>query len=310
MRRFYLLYISLIAFFSCSNLEELPVGVKPNFENTEINIKNDTTINGINLIWSNVTIHENVQVDIITGQLTSSKLIMMEGASIVIHGSVHMTDVLFENEGYYSICGKEGVRIDVDGKEYIMPEGGTCFDSGDDLPVELLYFNTTLKEQNVLMEWATATEINNKGFAVERSIDKREWSEIAFVEGAGNSNSTIEYDFQDLEVPNASIVYYRLRQVDFDGAMTIYGPNAVSNSELTPELSIYPNPIAYGEKLNVLSNSDGFQVQLFDTSGRLYGQLSTENIFMEIPMIYGSGLFIVEVKSYSGNIKTEKVVVN
>ncbi|KXX67315.1 hypothetical protein AVL50_28455 [Flammeovirga sp. SJP92] len=295
--------------FSCSNLEEVPVGIKPSFETTEIHIKNDTTINAVNLIWSNVTIHENVRVDVVTVQLTSSGLFMKEGAEIMIHGSAHLTDITFESENKYSICGKEGVRIDIDGLEYIMPEEGGCFDSGDDLPVELLYFNTTKKEEGVLVEWSTASEINNEKFIVERSIDKKAWYEITTIQGAGNSNVPLKYEYLDTEVPNSSIIYYRLKQIDFDGAASIYGPNAVSNSSTAPELNIYPNPIDYNEKLNILSNSDGFNVNIYDSVGKWYGQFSTEGNYMEVPMVYGTGLFIVEVKSFSGNLKTEKVIV-
>ncbi|MBD0401341.1 T9SS type A sorting domain-containing protein [Flammeovirga sp. EKP202] len=310
MRCFNLFLLPLMFLVSCVNLEEVPVGVKPNFGTTEIDIKNDTTITSANLFWSTITIHEDVRVDVVTAQLTSSKFLMKEGSSIMIHGSAHITDVDFIAEGKNAICGKEGVRLDVDGVQYIMPEGGSCFDTGDDLPVELLYFKTTLKDNEVLIEWSTATEINNEKFIVERSVDKKNWVGIATIEGAGNSSVPLKYDHLDQQVPNASIIYYRLKQMDFDGATTIYGPSAISNADVVPELTVYPNPIRYGEKLNVLSNTNGFDVNLFDSTGRLYGQFSTDNNYLEIPMIYGVGLLLVEVKTFSGNTRTEKVIVN
>ena len=88
------------------------------------------------------------------------------------------------------------------------------------VPVEFLYFRGGATEEGILLEWATATETDNEGFMVERSFDGREFKEMGQVEGAGNSQAELYYSFIDREPLRENYVgpiYYRLKQVDFDG---------------------------------------------------------------------------------------------
>ncbi len=84
------------------------------------------------------------------------------------------------------------------------------------LPVELLYFSAKLKEKTVLLNWSTASEINNAYFEVQRSRNNEVFETIDIVNGAGNSTSVNSYTAAD-ESPYEGVSYYRLRQVDYDG---------------------------------------------------------------------------------------------
>ncbi|PIQ07695.1 MAG: hypothetical protein COW71_15750, partial [Ignavibacteriales bacterium CG18_big_fil_WC_8_21_14_2_50_31_20] len=89
------------------------------------------------------------------------------------------------------------------------------------LPVELTSFTANQTKAGVMLNWTTATEVNNYGFEVEKKIlnqvqnDKSEWKKVGFVEGHGNSNSPKDYSFVDNSVTGN--VSYRLKQVDFNG---------------------------------------------------------------------------------------------
>jgi hypothetical protein len=108
------------------------------------------------------------------------------------------------------------------------------------LPVELISFNAKAQDKSVLLTWSTATEINNKDFTIERSLNSKDWSSIGSVNGAGNSTVRIDYRFTD-EKPNQGISYYRLKQTDFDGAYKY--SNVVSvDREKIDQLYAYPNP--------------------------------------------------------------------
>ncbi len=87
------------------------------------------------------------------------------------------------------------------------------------LPVELLYLSATpdSASQSIIVDWATATETNNAGFEVLRSLDARAFQVIGWVEGNGNTFAESYYQFIDSEVVPGVVYYYRLRQVDFDG---------------------------------------------------------------------------------------------
>ena len=84
------------------------------------------------------------------------------------------------------------------------------------LPVSLTRFDAAATATGVALTWETAAERDNAGFAVERSRDGETWSEIAFVDGHGDTDAPISYAYRDAAAP-AGPNYYRLRQVDYDG---------------------------------------------------------------------------------------------
>ncbi|MBX2977283.1 MAG: hypothetical protein KF721_14230 [Ignavibacteriaceae bacterium] len=107
----------------------------------------------------------------------------------------------------------------------------TLFDLNcSSFPVELISFGGEVSEKEVILRWQTATEQNNYGFEIERSVAqisnlRHEWEKIGFVEGNGNSNSPKDYTFvdsqtfelcQNLEGFDGKI-QYRLKQIDTDG---------------------------------------------------------------------------------------------
>ena len=71
-------------------------------------------------------------------------------------------------------------------------------------------------EDSVLLKFGTATEVSNYGFEIQRAQNNLNFQIIGFVEGNGNSNSPKHYTFSDSLVEMTGIVYYRLKQIDFD----------------------------------------------------------------------------------------------
>ncbi len=84
------------------------------------------------------------------------------------------------------------------------------------LPVEMLDMNVICNGVKNTIKWSTASESNNSHFSIERSTDGSNFTEIAQVQGAGNSSSQINYTYHDKDNVEG-LVYYRLKQVDFDG---------------------------------------------------------------------------------------------
>jgi len=86
------------------------------------------------------------------------------------------------------------------------------------LPVELTSFIATATSDGVLLNWTTATEVNNHGFEIERSSDGVEFYTVAFVQGAGTSTERREYVYTNkVDYKGGEIFYYRLKQIDLDG---------------------------------------------------------------------------------------------
>jgi len=110
------------------------------------------------------------------------------------------------------------------------------------LTAEISSFSYKIIDDKVKLLWNTASELNNKGFYVEKNV-ANSWITLGFVDGKGNSNVTNSYEFTD-NSQNFGKVTYRLKQVDFDGQFT-YSNTIEVNAGLPKELILlqnYPNP--------------------------------------------------------------------
>lgn len=98
-------------------------------------------------------------------------------------------------------------------------------DASNTLPVELISFTASKEDENIRLEWQTATEINNYGFEIDRASSTNSvagrWENIGFVAGHGNSSSPKSYTFTD-ENPYGEMLEYRLKQIDTDGSFKYY----------------------------------------------------------------------------------------
>jgi len=161
--------------------------------------------------------------------------------------------------------------------------------SGSVLPVELNVFTASLLEEKVILNWQTATEVNNYGFQVERQKEKgvSEWEVVGFVEGHGNSNSPKDYTFTD-NILNLNLnlnLNYRLKQIDFDGNCEYSDEIAVELAELVEEYKLeqnYPNPfnpsttISYSIPNNVKSETSNVKLVVYDILGNEVATLVNE----------------------------------
>jgi hypothetical protein len=113
------------------------------------------------------------------------------------------------------------------------------------LPVNLVSFTGISKEENANLFWSTASEINNEGFSIERSLDGKYFIEIGFVKGSINSNQIMNYNFTDNKVfLNHKMAYYRLKQLDLDGKFD-YSKiiSVITGKTPNDQVVVYPNPI-------------------------------------------------------------------
>ncbi|TXI83688.1 MAG: T9SS type A sorting domain-containing protein [Crocinitomicaceae bacterium] len=109
------------------------------------------------------------------------------------------------------------------------------------LPVELVSFAANCENENVMLNWQTASEHNSASFIIERSVDGVNWEFRSEIEAAGNSNSVLNYQYEDVN-SERFVGYYRLTQVDLDGKEKIYDPIYSNCKTDAVEVEIYPNP--------------------------------------------------------------------
>lgn len=166
------------------------------------------------------------------------------------------------------------------------------------LPVELLYFYGEKVDEGVLLNWETATEINNSHFDIEWSIDGISFEKIGEVAGSGTTNESQFYEFldnrTDIALQGLHYHYYRLKQVDFDNKyeytniiqITIEFPTTIGNDN--KRVSIYPNPAAHYLKIES-QDLIGETVQVFNVNGQLVKE------FQHLPMAIGTSITNVPI---------------
>ena len=145
---------------------------------------------------------------------------------------------------------------------------GTIDNVTNPLPVSLVYFEAEKINNTAVLFWKTASEISNDYFIIQRSIDGVDVEDVAIIKGAGNSNVMLNYKASDNNPPNTK-VYYRIKQVDYDGKFEIFSWKMLDFSS-QKELSVYPNPNTGGLISFANGGSDSkASVMIFAMDGKL-----------------------------------------
>ena len=182
-------------------------------------------------------------------------------------------------------------------------------------PVELTSFTALAKGKEIILNWSTATEINNHGFEIQRSISGKEFLIVGFIDGYGTTSEQHNYSYTDKNLDNGKY-FYRLKQVDFDGS---YEYSNVVDVELRALNSYileqnYPNPFnpattirfSVPEKSNVnltVLNSIGEQVALILNENKEPGFYQVEFNAANL----SSGVYFYQL--HAGNfVKTKKMI--
>lgn len=138
--------------------------------------------------------------------------------------------------------------------------------SGSALPVELLSFSATKKQEIVQLVWETTYEQNNQGFEIERSLDGKDFERIGWKPGAGTSNERLHYLYEDKNIQKGQIYYYRLKQIDYDGQ---YAESEIVSIHIPNEnsINIFPNPFQNSLFINARTTELPFTLKIFNQSG-------------------------------------------
>ncbi len=306
--------------------------------NHSITITGDFTVNN-----GSITVNSPNTLTI-TGNLTfnnNSTVLVNNGGCIHVQGNLLNKN----NSGDIEIFGTldidgdftngtgsgNGAVIDV-GSTGTITYGGSCdnpgtvtddagFFSGDCdnpiLPVELVNFRATATETGNLLQWETASERDNDFFEVHRSGDALNWEVIKKIPGNGTSNQIISYQYLDLN-PKQGRNFYRLRQVDYDGAFEFSYIVSVITGQL-PQLQIqqtFPNPTTGTFHVSYITNNNvPVFYHLVDelgrtvTSGRINNQFGTNAFVLELSSI-PAGIYMLWLENKSLVLSTKLLKLN
>jgi hypothetical protein len=172
----------------------------------------------------------------------------------------------------YIVVGAYGEDEDASGGTTLSAAGSTdAFKpTSGSLPVDLVYFETkAIDDQQALLHWQTASELNNNYFDVERSYDAIHWEWVGNVTGNGTTNQLTDYNFTDKSIATSqNTPYYRLKQVDFDGAFEYSNERVVSFDGKVEKLEIAAYPNQFNQEVTVrVSNTKPYSIEVTDLNG-------------------------------------------
>jgi len=184
--------------------------------------------------------------------------------------------VVAELEIYYNPSGTDKLRAGTYGRglwetEILSP-----------LPAEIVSFTSDKIGNGVVLNWKTATEVNNYGFEIERSqksnVKSETWEKVGFVEGHGNSNSPKNYSFFDnlLNQNLSSNINYRLKQVDNNGHFEYSDEISVAFEQVLKNTieQNHPNPFNPSTTLNYsIADNSLVRIEIYNLLGQIVAEL-------------------------------------
>ncbi|RQO29862.1 hypothetical protein DBR32_14885 [Taibaiella sp. KBW10] len=211
--------------------------------------------------------------------------------------------------GLLTITGAGTVEVKYDLSSGACPSQSTVtFIADIALPIKLVSFTAERKNNDVVLDWATTNEVNNKGFEVLHSANGSDWKTMSFVGSKapdGNSTAQLNYQYTATQPVNGKN-YYRLKQLDRDGRYE-YSVIKQIHFDAEKQIELYPNPVEDNLKVTGLSEHDIIKVR--DAYGRTIQEIKANASTINIPFKnLSKGIYYVEVYTEHGHKIYEKVV--
>ena len=176
------------------------------------------------------------------------------------------------------------------------------------LPVELADFSISKSVSgDVVLSWMTYSEVNNEKFEVLRSENGVDWTKIGEERGFGTTTETHTYKFID-DPSGSGLMFYRLKQVDFDGAYEYSDVKTIEMNAIESTWRIYPNPATNAftfQGFNIESiekiysyNSAGLRYNL---TMNKYGEINTSNL--------ETGIYLLHIRTYQNKVYRTKLLI-
>jgi hypothetical protein len=223
---------------------------------------------GAEINWV-VTTAGSATVDVlVAGSMMSNMMFPSTSTTITLHGT-GPGDATADVYAYVGADTTNTVRI--------------TFTSAN--PAELAAFGGELVDNKVVLNWTTASQTNNAGWRMLRSVDGENYVAVSdFIQGAGTSDALLNYSFADAGLPSVDKVFYVLEQVDLDGSVTRSSAIEVvlgARHELPTEFSanVYPNPFNPSTTISYDLPSDALvSIVIYDALGQEVRRLESKQV--------------------------------
>lgn len=282
---------------------------------------NDT--GGINFnVAGDVAVSGNTSFHSGNFNINSGGTFTSSGSGQIVFGSANITNDGVMNFPNATSQSKWGGTFDCDGSSGTGTVGfgsgafcgstcaggseTSCVDNGAPLPIELRHFSVSLENDNFLFSWETIMEENNDFFTVAYSFDLVTFFDLLDKPGAGTSLSPIAYQESVPAFAFENIIYFRLKQTDYDGTYSYSPLVAVGGAgQLNSELKIYPNPTEGRTLIQLAEKTEVTQTAYILSSSTLtsMGSFEIENGEAVVDLSYlENGVYFVRIGDLNNTI--------
>jgi hypothetical protein len=259
-------------------------------------------------IFGNFRVRNHVVIDVspLGTFIIDGDLIMHQHGNITVDGAMQVTNVI-GHQNSNSIGGTGTLHLMGEISENISV-GSTVnvvdYPLDDPMPVDMLSFTAGVEEKQVVLRWTTASEVNSMGFEIMRlDTATGHWQVIGWKDGQNNHNGFHQYRFTD-PFPAEGANYYRLRQLDYDGTFSYYGPVSLVFQDVfnNPDFKVNKNPSSW---VIALAGNDAWHVEIHDLTGRsIYSGSGVSNLEIPAPGVP----VIIRVSNARGEVVSRVVM--
>ncbi len=192
------------------------------------------------------------------------------------------------------------------------------------IPVELSSFTLHQEKDKIILLWVTMSEVNNKGFFIERKTELDNWESVGFITGMGTTTESHKYTFIDHPVFSSEIFYYRLKQVDLDGDYKYSNEIIIEVNSLPKVYQLmqnFPNPFNPVTKIKYALPVDSrVRIAVYNLLGEEVREIVNQNVsagyneieFNASDLFSGMYLYRIEANALAGKdhfISVKKMLV-
>ncbi|MDQ8005877.1 MAG: T9SS type A sorting domain-containing protein [Pedobacter sp.] len=181
------------------------------------------------------------------------------------------------------------------------------------LPVNLVSFSGKVTNSGVSLNWVTASEQNTEKFELERKVGAAEFVKIGEKKAAGDSKTTLSYNYIDNQfVNNGNVNYYRLKMIDNDGTFKYSNIEAVKTALSELVVNAFPNPASNVLKVEILQKDLGnTDIALANLAGSVVRKVTVTTSVNEIKVAdLAKGIYVLSVIKNGKTMSTKKVILN
>ncbi|MGF2410948.1 MAG: T9SS type A sorting domain-containing protein [Ferruginibacter sp.] len=257
-----------------------------------------------------LSVNSNLQIEMLDGSgAGTGHDQLIRAGNITLAGTLTITQTGTVPNGTYTIINLTSGTVSGNFATTNLPVGYSVLINATNvqlvrsgaLPLNLISFTGSKLNNDAMLQWKTANEINVKQFEVQRSENSFDFITVGSVAAGGNL-----YSFSDNNTfITKSVVFYRLKSIDADGKFTYSGIVKLSNQQ-SGQFSIFPNPVKDIITISGLKQSG--TLMLFTTEGKLLQQqkVTTQSITMDLSG-YAKGTYLLQYEN-EGARHTQKLI--